>query len=112
MLLLDENISYKLAVRISDEFPSTKATSQVGALGEGANDKSVWDYAKANKLVLVTKDKDFVEYWQRFGPPPKVVKLEIGNCRINAIELLLKRNKQIITLFAGSSDGLLILKAD
>ena len=75
------------------EFPNIQAVAKVQSLGEGTIDEKVWVYAKTNNLMLVTKDKDFVDYWERFGPPPKVIKLKIGNCRISAIESLLKNNK-------------------
>ena len=112
MLLLDENLSYKLVTRLVHEFPNTQAVAQVENLGVGTSDELVWKYAKTNSLALVTKDKDFVDYWKRFGPPPKVIKLEIGNCRIKAIELLLKSNKQQIIKFMAGSFGLLVLKGD
>ncbi len=110
MLLLDENLSYKLVSRLIHEFPGTQAVAKSNNLGEGTGDERVWKYAKINSLVLVTKDKDFVDYWKRFGPPPKVIKLNIGNCRINAIELLLKSNKEEIIQFVAGNKGLLVLE--
>ena len=94
------------------EFPNIQAVAKVQSLGEGTIDEKVWVYAKTNNLMLVTKDKDFVDYWERFGPPPKVIKLKIGNCRISAIESLLKNNKDKITKFLADSDGLLVLEGD
>lgn len=112
MLLLDENLSYKLVARLIHEFPGIQAVAKVHSLGEGTVDEKVWDYAKTNNLMLVTKDKDFVDYWKRFGPPPKVIKLEIGNCRLSAIESLLKNNRDNITKFLSNSDGLLVLEGN
>ena len=112
MLLLDENLSYKLVSRLIHEFPDVQAVVKVIDLGEGASDERVWEYAKANNLVLTTKDKDFVNYWKRFGPPPKLIKLNIGNCRINALELLLKVNKDQIVRFVAGNDGLLVLEGE
>ena len=109
MLLLDENLSYKLVNKLVGDFPKTQAVVSVLSLGEGTEDQRVWDYAKTNSLALVTKDKDFVDYWKRFGPPPKVIKIEIGNCRISAIELLLKNNKEQIANFLANAEGLLVL---
>ena len=112
MLLLDENLSYKLVARLVHEFPNTQAVNHIESLGEGSSDELIWQYAKTNSLVLVTKDKDFVDYWKRFGPPPKVIRLEIGNCRINKAEFLLKNNQDLIFEFIDGSDGLLVLKDD
>ena len=112
MLLLDENLSYKLVSRLMHEFSDVQAVVKVKDLGEGTSDERVWGYAKVNNLILITKDKDFVDYWKRFGPPPKIIKLNIGNCRIKAIELLLKKNKDQIVQFAAGNDGLLVLEGD
>jgi predicted nuclease of predicted toxin-antitoxin system len=112
MLLFDENLSYKLVSKLLHEFPHSQAVVRVKGLGEGASDEHVWKYAKENHLVLTTKDKDFVDYWKRFGPPPKIIKLNVGNCRINAIELLLKRNKDRIALFVAGNNGLLVLDGE
>ena len=112
MLLLDENLSHKLVSRLIHEFPDIQAVIKVVDLGEGASDTRVWEYAKSNSLVLVTKDKDFVNYWERFGPPPKLIKLNIGNCRINAIKLLLEANKDQIDRFMAGNDGLLVLEGE
>ena len=62
MLLLDENLSYKLVSRLSHEFPDIQAVIKVIDLGDGASDTRIWEYAKSNSLVLFTKDKDFVNY--------------------------------------------------
>ena len=56
-LLLDQNISYKLVNRLADVYPESKHVRQVG-LGE-ADDLTVWDYAKDNDFVIVSKDEDF-----------------------------------------------------
>lgn len=53
MLLIDENLSYKLAARINGQFPGVVAVSRVEALGEGAPDQNVWDYAKHHNLVCL-----------------------------------------------------------
>jgi predicted nuclease of predicted toxin-antitoxin system len=109
MLLIDENLSYKLVSRLNITFPGIKSVVNTDSLGEGSDDNLVWQYAKSNNLVVVTKDKDFVDYWKNYGPPPKVIKLNIGNCRLNKVELFLKENKKYILEFIASNDALLIL---
>ncbi|WLQ14385.1 DUF5615 family PIN-like protein [Hahella aquimaris] len=111
MLLIDENLSYKLAARLAGDFPGTIAVAKAPSLGEGTQDPVVWEYAKTNNLVLVTKDKDFVDYWKRFGPPPKVIRLEIGNSRLSNVEQMIINNKnKILHFISSSNDGLLMLK--
>ena len=110
MLLIDENLSYKLAARIRDTFTGTVAVSKIDALGEGAPDQAVWDYAKHHHLAILTKDRDFVEYWSRLGPPPKVIHIKIGNSRLAAIEGFINNNRSAINQFlTQKNSGLLTL---
>lgn len=54
MLLLDENLSYKLVNKLIGDFPNTQAVVSVLSLGEGSEDQRVWEYVKTNNLALVT----------------------------------------------------------
>jgi len=110
VLLIDENLSYRLVARLFADFPGTVSVAKEIALGEGAPDSKVWKYAKMNDLAILTKDKDFVDYWKQHGPPPKIIRLEIGNSRLNNIESLMKHNKIKVLEFINSRDGLLLLK--
>jgi predicted nuclease of predicted toxin-antitoxin system len=55
-LLFDENLSPKLARLLKDLFPDSTHVRDVGL--KAAGDPLVWDYAKNNGLVLVSKDAD------------------------------------------------------
>ncbi len=58
-LLLDENLSRRLVPFLQHDFPES---NQVVLLGmEGATDKEVWQRAKAEGYVIVTRDADFQE---------------------------------------------------
>jgi predicted nuclease of predicted toxin-antitoxin system len=39
----------------------------------GATDTAVWEYAKVEGFVLVSKDNDFRQRSFQYGAPPKVV---------------------------------------
>jgi len=43
-------------------------------------DKNVWETARENGWIIVTKDIDFFELSAVFGLPPKVVLIRYGNC--------------------------------
>jgi predicted nuclease of predicted toxin-antitoxin system len=69
-----------------------------------ATDSSIWDFAKMNGLVIVTKDADFSERMMISVPPPKVVHIKVGNMKFDVfyeylnniwpeIESLLVENK-------------------
>jgi len=54
-------------------------------LGE-AGDQVIWEYAKARRLAIITKDDDFQALANRQGSiPPQVVWVRLGNCRKGAL---------------------------
>lgn len=55
-LLFDENLSHKLAQLLEDLFPNSIHVRDVGL--KAADDPLVWEYAKNNSLILVSKDAD------------------------------------------------------
>lgn len=58
-LLFDQNLSPKLIKRLADLYPNSDHLDLLG-LGE-ANDSIVWEYAKQNGFVVITKDADFAD---------------------------------------------------
>jgi len=70
-LLFDQNLSFRLCQSIAQVFPESK---HVGLLGlSEADDRVVWDHAKANGFAIVSQDADFAEMAALLGPPPKVI---------------------------------------
>jgi predicted nuclease of predicted toxin-antitoxin system len=55
-LLFDENLSPNLPNRLSDLFPNSLHVRDVGM--KATIDPIVWDYAKDNDLMIVSKDAD------------------------------------------------------
>lgn len=76
-LLLDENLSRRMIPFLQADYPGS---TQIALLGmERATDREVWEYAKANGFVLVTKDSDFHELSVLLGAPPKIIWMKGGN---------------------------------
>lgn len=97
-LLLDENLSERLADLLAARFPDIV---HVRALGfGGAPDTKLWDLAIEKSCVLVTKDEDFVTLSVMRGIPPKVVWLNVGNARTLAISVLLLESAEAVEQFA------------
>jgi predicted nuclease of predicted toxin-antitoxin system len=46
----------------------------------GADDQQIWEYARAQGLIIVSKDTDFRERSFVDGHPPKVIWLDVGVC--------------------------------
>ena len=96
-LLFDENLSPKLTSRLSDLFPNSLHVRDVGM--KATVDPIVWDYAKDNNLMIVSKDSDMHDLSLVFGNPPKVIWLRLGNCSTLQVENLLRREFNTIKLF-------------
>lgn len=66
---------------------------------KATDDPIVWDYAKDNDFMIVSKDVDMHDLSLVFGNPPKVVWLRLGNCSTRQVEELLRRDFEVIKLF-------------
>ena len=44
-----------------------------------AADAEIFDRARAMKAVVMTKDQDFLDLLERFGPPPQIIWITCGN---------------------------------
>ena len=89
-LLFDQNLSHKLARRLTDIFPDSTHVREVDL--KEANDPVVWDYAKQQSFMIVSKDADFHQRSFVFGFPPKVVWVQLGNCTTDAVEQVIRKN--------------------
>jgi predicted nuclease of predicted toxin-antitoxin system len=96
-LLFDENLSPKLPSRLSDLFPNSLHVRDVGM--KATIDPIVWDYAKDNDLMIVSKDADMHDLSLVLGNPPKVIWIRLGNCSTSQVENLLRRSFNAIKLF-------------
>lgn len=96
-LLFDENLSPNLPRRLADLFPDSLHVRDIGM--KATDDPIVWDYAKANHMMIVSKDADIHDLSLIFGNPPKVVWLRLGNCSTSDVESLLRREFDVIRTF-------------
>ncbi|MEI6394010.1 MAG: DUF5615 family PIN-like protein [Verrucomicrobiota bacterium] len=96
-LLFDQNLSFKLCQALADIFPDSNQVLLLG-LAE-ADDRVLWQHAKANAFVLVTQDSDFADMAVLYGAPPKVIWLRCGNQPTQTVEKLLRDLAQSITAF-------------
>jgi predicted nuclease of predicted toxin-antitoxin system len=96
-LLFDENLSHKLTGLLEDLFPNSIHVRDAGL--ESADDPLVWEHAKNNGLILVSKDADMHQRSFLFGPPPKVVWVRLGNCSTSDVENLVRQHFDAIKEF-------------
>ena len=107
-LLLDQNLSSRLPGRLNALYPGMIHVAVLGL--SKASDDEVWEAARREGCMIVTKDSDFVDLQVLRGFPPKVLWLRLGNCTTARIEEVLQAHVQDITAFEAAAEaGLLAL---
>ncbi len=74
--LIDENLPVKTNLWNGPDFEF------VASLFQSELDNSIWEYARANHLTIVTKDSDFSYRILTSDPPPRVIHIKFGNLRL------------------------------
>ena len=101
-LLFNQNLSFKLCLRLKDIFPNSQ---QVRLLGmSDSDDRVIWLHSATNDFV-VTQDSDFADMAAVLGPPPKVLWLRCGNQPTAVIEQLLREQFQTIETFVNDESA-------
>jgi predicted nuclease of predicted toxin-antitoxin system len=107
-LLLDENLSDRIILSIVDLYPNSEHLKTLGLIN--TDDALIWEYAKTNGFVLVSKDSDFHQRSLLYGHPPKFIYLRIGNCPTSKIIQILRDNFDTVVQFENSqTESLLVL---
>jgi predicted nuclease of predicted toxin-antitoxin system len=108
LLLFDQNLSPRLVDRLADIYPNSVHVFSLG-LGD-AMDIDIWEFARDNDYMIVTKDADFSEFGIIKGFPPKIIWIRRGNCSTQDIENILRENFPAINeLSADENLGILAL---
>lgn len=77
--LIDANLPQKFS------FWNTPDCIHVAEINRHWSDNEIWDYARENNLVIVTKDADFSNRILYTKPPPKVIHFLTGNLKLNEL---------------------------
>ena len=78
IIWVDAQLSPAIATWISDTFGITAlALRDIGL--RDAEDFEIFEAAKAQSVILITKDSDFVELVNRLDSPPQIIWLTCGN---------------------------------
>ena len=75
---IDAHLSPLIAAWIKWEFPVEAVALRTLGLRD-AEDEEIFQAAKAAGAIVLTKDADFRQLLDRFGPPPQVIWLTCGN---------------------------------
>ena len=103
-LWLDAQLSPLLAKWISEHFTVTAVALRELGLRD-AEDQRIFDAARDQDAIVMTKDSDFVLLLDRFGPPPKINWIRCGNTSNERMqESLSKQLKTVLELLEGDDD--------
>ncbi|MGM3309725.1 DUF5615 family PIN-like protein [Anabaena sp. WFMT] len=107
-LLLDENLSDRIVDKILDLYPDSQHVKTLGLIN--TDDAIIWEFAKMNSFVIISKDSDFHQRSLLYGHPPKFIYLRIGNSPTSKIVQILRDNLATITQFDSSdTESILVL---
>jgi predicted nuclease of predicted toxin-antitoxin system len=106
-LLIDQNLHAGLARHLADLFPASRHVRDFG-LRQG-NDRAIWDTARREGMIIVTRDSDFRVRSLAAGHPPKVIWLNVGNCSKSAVEVILRDGVERIHTFAADPAAALLV---
>ena len=57
-----------------------------------AEDTEIFEAAKSQSIIFITKDSDFVDLVNRFGHPPQIILLTCGNTSNDRLKQILQSN--------------------
>ena len=104
-LWLDAQLSPRLARWINQQFPGVIATALRDLGLRDADDAVIFQRACAANVVVMTKDRDFVDLQSRRGSPPKIIWLTCGNTSESALQAILTQHlKTALGFLAGTDD--------
>ena len=81
--LIDSNLPYHFDLWESPRF------IHVNDLNDKWTDEEIWEYAKLNDLIIISKDVDFSNKIIVKSPPPKVIHIKVGNLKIRDLHKFL-----------------------
>jgi predicted nuclease of predicted toxin-antitoxin system len=74
-LLIDENLPFSLGARLGVDY------IHASQIAEQASDTLLWQKARENDWIVLTRDTDFFDRLLRHGVPPRVIWIRLGNVR-------------------------------
>lgn len=106
-LLFDENLSPRLVQALELEYPGSAHVRTLGL--RGATDGAIWEAARREVYVIVSKDNDFRQLSFLHGAPPKVIWLSVGNAGTEAILRFLRSQRAEIQAFGDDTETSLLV---
>jgi predicted nuclease of predicted toxin-antitoxin system len=107
---LNAHLSPKLASWISQEFNvNCVAVRDLGL--RDASDRDIFDEAKNQNAVIMTKDSDFVDLVLRYGSPPQIVLFTMGNTSNSELREILSESFSKVLALLDSGESIVELSS-
>jgi len=91
---IDAQLSPALAAWINRTYDDIKAQSVRAAGLRDAEDEEIFQAAREANIIVMSKDSDFLNLLDRYGPPSKVIWITYGNTSNERMRRILKRTLQ------------------
>ena len=102
-LLFDQNLAPRLVRDLADLYPDSAHVRDVGL--KASKDRKIWDFARDEGYVIVSKDTDFQQMSFLWGHPPKVIWIRRGNCSVQESAAILRTNSARIHEFESDAEA-------
>ena len=106
-LLFDENLSPRLVQALESVYLESAHVHTLGL--RGASDSAIWERARQEDYVIISKDNDFRQLSFLHGAPPKVIWLSVGNAGTEATLRFLRSQSAEIEAFETDMQSSLIV---
>ncbi len=104
---IDAQLSPSLALWINELNIGVTAHS-IRALGlREADDVTIFQKAKLQGAVIMSKDADFIRLLEKFGPPPQIIWITTGNTSNLYIREVLKKHFKTMLEMLGNGEPLI-----
>ncbi|MGI8586609.1 MAG: DUF5615 family PIN-like protein [Chloroflexia bacterium] len=106
-LLFDQNLSHHLVKALADSYSDSRHVRDVGL--KAASDTVIWEYAKYEGFMIVSKDSDFRQRSFLLGYLPKVIWIKLGNCSTKAVEEILREHVEDVRQFEADTEATFLI---
>lgn len=88
--LIDANLPYYFSLWNNTDFLHVKD------LDDSWSDDQIWEFAKREQMIIITKDADFSLKVLYKGTPPKVIHFKTGNMKIKDFHIIVSKVWELV----------------
>ena len=109
-LLIDQNLAPRLVQLLGPSFDGSVHVRDLGL--SQADDRQIWEHAKADGYIILSKDDDFHQRGLVLGHPPKVIWGQLGNASTREVcEAVLKFQSSIEEFAASPEESVMVIRS-